>query len=123
LRQLLAVATFGLVVLAGCSSDNNKPATKAAPPAATVVTVAATRTAATAKATSPASATPAVGASAPSGAATQSVQTADSAPCLSGQIKGDSSSKIYHSPGNRDYARTKSNVVCFDTPAQAQAAG
>ncbi len=62
----------------------------------------------------------------PSAAPTTAPQrpvTADSAPCREGQIKGNRNSMIYHAPGQRDYARTTANVVCFDTEAQAQAAG
>ena len=47
----------------------------------------------------------------------------ESSPCAVGQIKGNRNSKIYHTPGQRDYAKTKSNVQCFDTEAEAQAAG
>lgn len=45
------------------------------------------------------------------------------APCEPGQIKGNRNSKIYHSPGQRDYAKTQANVACFDTAGEAQAAG
>lgn len=47
----------------------------------------------------------------------------DSSPCAVGQIKGNRNSKIYHTPGQRDYAKTKLNVQCFDTEAEALAAG
>lgn len=56
-------------------------------------------------------------------AAPQRPVTADSAPCREGQIKGNRNSMIYHAPGQRDYARTTANVACFDTEAQAVAAG
>ncbi len=49
--------------------------------------------------------------------------SAESAPCFVGQVKGNRNSMIYHAPGQRDYARTTANVECFDTEAQAQAAG
>jgi hypothetical protein len=45
------------------------------------------------------------------------------APCQPGQIKGNRNSKIYHMPGQRDYARTYANVECFNTEAEAIAAG
>ena len=46
-----------------------------------------------------------------------------SAPCAAGQIKGNRNSGIYHSPGQRDYERTKVNVWCFDTADEAERAG
>jgi hypothetical protein len=49
--------------------------------------------------------------------------TADSGPCLDGQIKGNNKSKIYHVPGQQDYVKTRVDVTCFDTEAQAVAAG
>ena len=51
------------------------------------------------------------------------ILASDAAPCALGQIKGNRSSKIYHVPGGGSYAQTKANVQCFDTEAQAQAAG
>jgi hypothetical protein len=44
--------------------------------------------------------------------------------CKVGQIKGNigSSSKVYHMPGGSFYNRTKAEA-CFDTEAEAQAAG
>lgn len=75
---------------------------------------------------SPASTTATVAASA---AATKPATTSaknisdDSSPCTVGQIKGNRNSKIYHTPGQRDYAKTKLNVQCFDTEAEALAAG
>lgn len=46
-------------------------------------------------------------------------------PCQQGQIKGNQNSKsrIFHVPGQRDYARTFKSVECFDTEAEAIAAG
>ncbi len=44
-------------------------------------------------------------------------------PCLPNQVKGNRNSKIYHSPGQRDYAYTFKNVQCFDTASQAEGAG
>lgn len=44
-------------------------------------------------------------------------------PCAQGQIKGNLNSMIYHVPGGASYAKTAANVQCFDTEAQAQAAG
>lgn len=46
-----------------------------------------------------------------------------SAPCQPGQIKGNRTSHIFHLPSQRDYERTKDNVTCFNTEAEAQAAG
>lgn len=48
---------------------------------------------------------------------------ADAAPCAVQQVKGNLNSMIYHVPGGGSYARTKANVVCFATEAQATAAG
>jgi hypothetical protein len=45
------------------------------------------------------------------------------APCQPGQIKGNRNSGIYHAPGQRDYAKSYANVECFNTEAEAQAAG
>lgn len=59
----------------------------------------------------------------PTRAPTPRVQTAGSAPCLSGQIKANRESDIYHTPAQRDYERTQANVACFDTVEQARAAG
>lgn len=47
----------------------------------------------------------------------------DSYPCAVGQLKGNRDSKIYHAPGGASYARTQENVACFDTAAEAEAAG
>lgn len=44
-------------------------------------------------------------------------------PCQQGQVKGNLNSMIYHWPGARDYSKTFSNVQCFDTDAEAEAAG
>lgn len=50
-------------------------------------------------------------------------QDVGSAPCAAGQIKGNRNSSIYHVPGQQAYATTYKNVQCFDTEAQAKAAG
>ena len=42
-------------------------------------------------------------------------------PCAEGQIKGSKNGK-YHVPGGRYYARTYSEVTCFNSEAEAQAA-
>lgn len=44
-------------------------------------------------------------------------------PCEKGQIKGNRNSDIYHIPTGRSYAKTFKNVQCFDTAAEAEAAG
>lgn len=44
-------------------------------------------------------------------------------PCKEGQIKGNRNSGIYHTPQGRSYAKTYKSVQCFDTAAQAEAAG
>ena len=44
-------------------------------------------------------------------------------PCEPGQTKGNRNSGIYHPPGGSYYARTYANVQCFDTEAEAAAAG
>lgn len=48
---------------------------------------------------------------------------ADAYPCLPGQIKANRNSNIYHVPTGVSYAKTRANVLCFDTEAAAQAAG
>ncbi len=49
--------------------------------------------------------------------------TSESSPCAQGQLKANRNSGIYHAPGQRDYAKTKDNVQCYDNETQAQAAG
>lgn len=44
-------------------------------------------------------------------------------PCAKGQIKGNIESVIYHVPSGASYARTYRNVHCFNSEAEAQAAG
>lgn len=44
-------------------------------------------------------------------------------PCKPGQYKGNQNSGIYHAPGQRDYEKTQTDVACFDTMAEAEAAG
>lgn len=44
-------------------------------------------------------------------------------PCDEGQIKGNRNSMIYHLPDGDFYARTFDDVACFDTTAEAEAAG
>lgn len=44
-------------------------------------------------------------------------------PCAEGQVKGNRNSRIYHAPGQRDYAKTYANVACFNTEGEAVAAG
>lgn len=48
---------------------------------------------------------------------------ADARPCGVGQIKGNRNSMIYHVPSGEWYARTHNNVICFNTEAEAEAAG
>lgn len=43
-------------------------------------------------------------------------------PCNEGQVKGNDSGK-YHVPGGQFYAKTYEGVTCFNTPAEAEAAG
>jgi len=43
-------------------------------------------------------------------------------PCAKGQIKGSQNRK-YHLPTGQFYARTYENVTCFNTAAEAEAAG
>lgn len=57
---------------------------------------------------------------------TPQLTTADdqgSWPCDPGLIKGNQESRIYHMPGQRDYAKTRQRVTCFRTEEQAIAAG
>jgi hypothetical protein len=51
------------------------------------------------------------------------VTSDESAPCAAGQLKGNETSHIFHAPGQLAYARTHAHVTCFDTAAQATAAG
>lgn len=44
-------------------------------------------------------------------------------PCDEGQIKGNRNSMKYHSPGGQFYAKTYDDVQCFNTAAEAEAAG
>ncbi len=44
-------------------------------------------------------------------------------PCAEGQIKANRNSSIYHVPSGQSYAKTRLNVQCFGTEAQAQEAG
>jgi hypothetical protein len=44
-------------------------------------------------------------------------------PGQEGQIKANRNSGKYHVPGSQFYAKTYDNVVCFDTEAEAEAAG
>ena len=48
---------------------------------------------------------------------------ADAAPRALGQIKANTRSKIYHVPSGGSYARTRANVECFNSEAEAAAAG
>ena len=47
----------------------------------------------------------------------------DSFPCADGQIKGNINSNKYHVPSGQSYSKTVENVICFDTAAEAEAAG
>lgn len=74
----------------------------------------------------PAAAQPVVAAAAPPVFATRTprpITAADAQPCQLGQIKGNRNSKIFHVPGGGSYAQTKANVICFETEAEAEAAG
>ena len=51
------------------------------------------------------------------------VQSGDSYPCADGQIKGNINSNKYHIPTGQSYAKTVENVICFNTAAEAEAAG
>lgn len=44
-------------------------------------------------------------------------------PCTQGQVKGNNKSRIYHAPGQRDYAYTFADVHCFNSEAEAVAGG
>ncbi len=90
------------------------------PPTATFVPATATKAPPTA--TPPAAAPPA--ATAAPRVPAQPPSSADSYPCLVGQIKGNHDSGIYHMPGQRFYSITRNATVrCYDTEEQAQAAG
>lgn len=56
-------------------------------------------------------------------AAAPPASTDASYPCQAGQIKANRNSGIYHVPGGASYSQTRANVQCFDTEAEAQAAG
>jgi len=60
---------------------------------------------------------------APAAKKTAVVSSGDSFPCADGQIKGNVNSNKYHVPSGQSYAKTVENVICFDTAAQAEAAG
>lgn len=129
-----------LALVAGAAGSGSDDAPAAVAPLVATVTSSATLAAPTATATptrtpsptrtptptaSPTptrTATPARTAT-PSPAATVRTVTEASAPCLDGQVKANRNSGIYHQPGQRDYERTTANVACFDTAAQAEAAG
>lgn len=51
------------------------------------------------------------------------VTSVASQPCLVGQVKANRNSGIFHVPTGASYGVTTVNVQCFDTAAQAQAAG
>jgi micrococcal nuclease len=44
-------------------------------------------------------------------------------PCDPGQVKGNRNSGVYHAPGQRHYGRISANVACFQSEADAAAAG
>lgn len=48
---------------------------------------------------------------------------ARAAPCQPGQIKANRNTGVYHSSIGRYYADVRDNVDCFDTAAEAEAAG
>lgn len=133
---IIVLAIFGAVAGAG-GDDGRQAAATATPAPRTAVPLVATSspvpTASPARTPSP-TRTPSPSPS-PSPARTASVPptpsptpgpravTEASAPCLDGQIKANRNSGIYHQPGQRDYERTTANVACFDTEAEAVAAG
>jgi len=113
----LALSAFISLVFIACANNTGKNKAPTSFPIATVVRAATVG--ASPDSTIRVGTTPAGSASVVSGRA----QTADSAPCLQGQIKGNRNSMLYHVPGGRDYAKTTANVVCFDSEDQAKAAG
>lgn len=60
---------------------------------------------------------------APAVAAAPVVRDQGYAPCEPNQIKANRNSGIFHAPGQRDYGKTTADVQCFDTEAEAVAAG
>lgn len=113
----LTIAAVALFALAACGQS--APTISTPPAAVAVVTaqpaqvMAVDLPAVEAPTEAPAADVPAV-----------DVQTDDaSAPCKTGQFKGNDKSHIFHAPGQRDYAKTHASVTCFDTAEQAQAAG
>jgi len=44
-------------------------------------------------------------------------------PCARGQIKANTESMIYHTPGGSFYTRTYRHVYCFNSAGEAEAAG
>lgn len=128
---------LGLLLLAGCGSPARSP-TLTSGPSTSVATALPTKPVATARPTStprpvatntsqpaPTAAPKAPPPTAPPTAmpTPQAATSAGSAPCEFGQVKGNRESRIYHAPGQRDYARTRQNVQCFDSEADARAAG
>jgi hypothetical protein len=94
--------------------DSNSPAPTVVPVQATAQHTQATNT------SLPTTTIPATNTAA---AGTPSPQVADWYPCQVDQIKGNRNSMIYHTPEQRDYARTRENVECFNSEAEALAAG
>jgi hypothetical protein len=122
-RARALAITLVLLLVAGCTAaNNNKPATSTAT-APTVPPAVASAASAVAPAVSAIASAAAPAASAAASAVAPMLNAAEAAPCRPGQVKGDTKSKIYHTPDSRDYARTKANVQCFDNAAAAEAAG
>ncbi|HEY3117503.1 MAG TPA: hypothetical protein VGK54_12240 [Chloroflexota bacterium] len=108
-------------------SDNAEPARPQAPAPTPIAPLAMPSAPATAQPTAttgaPAAAsTPTPGAT-PDRTGSANLNPDAAAPCGVGQIKASTRSKIYHLPASATYARTRNSVACFDTEAQAQAAG
>ncbi len=108
------------------ASTTTAPATTAAAP--TTTTAAPTTVTAQVPTTAtptvpPPTAAPTTAATAPPASPPPPPQDLGAAPCEPGQIKGNNNSGIYHAPGQRDYAKTYANVTCYDTEAEAVAAG
>lgn len=116
LKRLVLVtsAVFALLAVVSCGQD--APVATVAPTPAIVAPVATEIPQAIQELAAPEAAPPVV-------QVEQPAASVESAPCAAGQLKGNETSHIFHAPGQIAYAKTHAHVTCFDTAAQAQAAG
>lgn len=127
---LVASAVFALVLVVSCGQAQPRPegTRPVAPTPAIVVPVATAVPQAIQEMAAPETITPTEAPVATEVAPAPPVVDAPatsnaSAPCAAGQLKGNETSHIFHAPGQLAYAKTHAHVTCFDTAAQATAAG